>query len=197
MLALMWDDGRGFFFDYDFRNQRRSTYISATGLYPLWAKMLDAKNPEDLQRAKRAAAFACAKLEQPAGLAATAKESVESARRQDGRQWDYPYGWAPHQMLAWQGFKNYGLDTDAGRLAYRWLYTIAQTRTTTAAWSRKNTMSSPARTTCSWNTATSAQNFPTSLGGVRLDGRPSETGIHYLSAARLTDLRALKPPPAK
>ena len=109
MLALMWDDRRGFFFDYDFVNQKRSTYISATGLYPLWAKMLDAKNPEDLKRAKRAAAFACAKLEQPAGLAATAKESVESARRQDGRQWDYPYGWAPHQMLAWQGFKNYGL----------------------------------------------------------------------------------------
>ena len=51
---------------------------------------------------------------------------MESARRHDARQWDYPYGWAPHQMLAWQGLKNYGLDRDAARLAYRWLYTIAK-----------------------------------------------------------------------
>ena len=32
MLALMWDEQRGYFFDYDFVNQKRSTYISATGL---------------------------------------------------------------------------------------------------------------------------------------------------------------------
>ena len=43
MMALMWDDQRGYFFDYDFVNHRRSTYISATGLCPLWAKMLDRK----------------------------------------------------------------------------------------------------------------------------------------------------------
>ncbi len=30
------------------------------------------------------------------------------------------------KMLAWQGFKNYSLEADAGRLAYRWLYTIAK-----------------------------------------------------------------------
>jgi alpha,alpha-trehalase len=59
-------------------------------------------------------------------LAATARESVEAARRHDERQWDYPYGWAPHQMLAWQGLRNYGLDADARRLAYRWLYTITK-----------------------------------------------------------------------
>jgi alpha,alpha-trehalase len=126
MLALMWDDQRGYFFDYDFAKAKRSTYISATGLWPLWANMFDAKNPEELKRAKQAAAFACEKLEQTAGLSATAQESVAAARRSDARQWDYPYGWAPHQMLAWQGLKNYGLDTDASRLAYRWLYCITK-----------------------------------------------------------------------
>jgi alpha,alpha-trehalase len=126
MMALMWDEQLGFFFDYDFVNQQRSAYISATGFWPLWAKMLAANNPEELNRAKRIAAFGCGKLEQPAGLSATARESVEAARRHDARQWDYPYGWAPHQMLAWQGLKNYGLDANATRLAYRWLYTIAK-----------------------------------------------------------------------
>jgi alpha,alpha-trehalase len=126
MLALMWDEERGYFFDYDFAKQRRSTYISATGLWPLWSKLLDTAGPAERERAARTAAFGCAKLEKPAGLAATARESVEAARRHDERQWDYPYGWAPHQMLAWQGLRNYGLDADARRLAYRWLYTITK-----------------------------------------------------------------------
>lgn len=126
MMALMWDDERGYFFDYDFVHRRRSTYISATGLYPMWAKLLDNADPAEHQQAKRMIAYACQHLEEPAGLAATAKESVESARSKDSRQWDYPYGWAPHQMLAWQGLKNYGDDSDAARLAYRWLYTIAK-----------------------------------------------------------------------
>jgi alpha,alpha-trehalase len=41
------------------------------------------------------------------------------------RQWDDPFGWAPHQMLAWQGLRRYGLDEDAERLAYRWLHMLA------------------------------------------------------------------------
>jgi len=126
MVALMWNDEQGYFFDYDFDHQRRSSYISATGLWPLWAKLLDSQKPDELVMVQRAAAFGCAKLEKLSGLAATAGESVDAARRHDKRQWDYPYGWAPHQMLAWQGFKNYGLDTDASRLAYRWLYTITK-----------------------------------------------------------------------
>lgn len=126
MLALMWDEERGYFFDYDFVQQHRSAYISATGLYPLWAKLLDGADPAEHQRAKRIIAYACQHLEEPAGLAATAKESVEAARSNDPRQWDYPYGWAPHQMLGWQALKNYGDDSDAARLAYRWLYTIAK-----------------------------------------------------------------------
>jgi alpha,alpha-trehalase len=126
IMALLWDEQRGYFFDYDVANHRRSTYVSATGLYPLWAKMFDAGNSTELQRAKRAVSFACEHLEQSAGLAATAKASVESARNKDARQWDYPYGWAPHQMLAWQALANYKNNTDAARLAYRWLYTIAK-----------------------------------------------------------------------
>jgi alpha,alpha-trehalase len=47
MMELMWDEQRGYFFDYDFANRRRSTYVSATGLYPLWAKMFDAGDPAE------------------------------------------------------------------------------------------------------------------------------------------------------
>ena len=40
------------------------------------------------------------------------------------RQWDYPYGWSPHQILVWRGLQRYGDERDARRLAYRWLFTI-------------------------------------------------------------------------
>jgi alpha,alpha-trehalase len=53
---------------------------------------------------------------------------TESSRGQisldrPNRQWDFPFGWAPHQIMAWHGFVNYGKMEIARRLAYRWLYT--------------------------------------------------------------------------
>ena len=42
------------------------------------------------------------------------------------RQWDYPFGWAPQQMLAWAGLEQYGYGEDAQRLAYKWLYMVTK-----------------------------------------------------------------------
>jgi alpha,alpha-trehalase len=42
------------------------------------------------------------------------------------RQWEAPNGWAPHQMLAWQGLRRWGLTELANRLTYRWLFTIVK-----------------------------------------------------------------------
>lgn len=198
MIALMWDEKRGYFFDYDFVNHRRSTYVSATGLWPLWAEMLDTNNPVDLERAKRVAAFACEKLEQFGGLSATAKESVESARRRDARQWDYPYGWAPHQMLAWQGFRNYGFDADASRLVYRWLYCIARNaHDYNGVIPEKYDV-----VTGSHDVFVEYGNVGTKFSYIAPEGfgwmnASFEVGMNYLSPAQLADLRALKPPPAK
>jgi alpha,alpha-trehalase len=198
MMAVMWDEQRGYFFDYDFVNHKRSTYISATGLWPLWAKMLDTNNPEEMAHAKKVAAYACEKLEEPAGLSATAKESVESARTQDARQWDYPYGWAPHQMLAWQALKNCGLDTDAGRLAYRWLYCIA-----------RNAHDYNGVIPEKYNVVTGSHevfveygNVGTKFAYIAPEGfgwvnASFEVGMNFLSPAQRADLGALRPPPAK
>ena len=198
MLALMWDEGRGFMFDYDFVNHRRSSYISATGLYALWAKMFDPDKPEDLKRARRAAAFAAEKLEQPAGLAATARESVESSHWKDARQWDYPYGWAPHQMLAWRGLTNYSLDADARRLAYRWLYTIARNAHDYAGMipEKFNVVTGSHDVFVEYgNVGTTFSNHaPEGFGWMNAS---FEVGMHFLSPEQLADLRALKPPPAK
>jgi len=42
------------------------------------------------------------------------------------RQWDYPFAWPPHQILAWIGFERYGYLDDARRIAYRWLYMMTK-----------------------------------------------------------------------
>ena len=198
MMALMWDQLAGFFFDYDFHLQKRSSYIGATGLYPLWAKMLDAKDPGELAYVQRMASYTHAKLEQSSGLSATARESVESARRRDGRQWDYPYGWAPHQMLAWQGFKNYGLDDYAGKLAYRWLYTIT-----------KNAHDYNGTIPEKYNVVTGSHdvfveygNVGTKFAYIATEGfgwmnASFEVGLTYLSPDQLKDLAQLIPPTRK
>jgi alpha,alpha-trehalase len=59
------------------------------------------------------------------GIVGSTEESRGSlTSERPATQWDYPNGWAPHQMLVWQAMRNYGYTAVAERLAYRWLYTI-------------------------------------------------------------------------
>lgn len=119
--ALCWDAERGLFFDYDFVAKARTGYESVTTLYPLWAGLASPEQAEALVR------HALPLFEQPGGLVSTteaARGPVSDARPQ--RQWDYPFGWPPHQILAWHGLLNYGYAHEARRLAYRWLHMITR-----------------------------------------------------------------------
>jgi alpha,alpha-trehalase len=101
-------------------------------------------------------------------------------------------------MLAWQGFRNYGLDADAERLAYRWLYTIA-----------KNARDFNGTIPEKYNVVTGSHEVFVEYGNVGAKfayiapegfgwmNASFQVGTNYLSAARLADLRELKPPPAK
>lgn len=129
MFHYLWDNEAGMFFDYDLVRQQRHTYYSATCLYPLWAIHPD--DPEtwilDREQATRLVAALLSRLEMPGGLAASAKVSRDAAAAGlPERQWDYPNGWPPHQMLAWRALLNYGMRQEADRLIYRWLYTITR-----------------------------------------------------------------------
>jgi alpha,alpha-trehalase len=143
MQRYMWDDQAGLFFDYDLKHARRSSYVAATALYPLWASEPNACGLSLVTPAiaKRLRDHALAALEAPGGLLATSADSLSQVhvpgvlvrasdgnfeRRQLGRQWEAPNGWAPHQMLAWSGLRSAGFAADAERLAYRWLYTIVR-----------------------------------------------------------------------
>ncbi len=125
----LWDRRRGMFFDYDIVKKRRSEYVSATTLYPLWAGYKDDPGTRLLtaKQADRLVANALPLLETAGGITASTEESrgpISESRPL--RQWDYPHGWAPHQILIWRGLANYGFDEIAHRLIYRWLYTITR-----------------------------------------------------------------------
>jgi alpha,alpha-trehalase len=121
IFELLWDNEAGMFFDYDVVNKKRYAFVSPTTFYPLWAKLATDEQAEALVR------NALPLLEMPGGLAGSSKKSRGTiSERRPARQWDYPYGWVPHQMLAWAGLSNYGYAGIAQRLSYRWLYTITK-----------------------------------------------------------------------
>ncbi len=106
----LWDPARRLFFDYDFETGVRSSYQYITTYYPLWAGLA---TPEQAQELARSLGI----FEQPGGLAI----SVNNA----GVQWDYPYGWAPTQIIAIEGLRRYGFNDDANRISYDFLATVA------------------------------------------------------------------------
>jgi alpha,alpha-trehalase len=107
----LWDQKRGLFLDYDFVKQEQSSYQFATTFYPLWSGVASP------QQAKAVAANLRFFLE-PGGLV--------TSRRETKAQWDYPYGWAPLQLIAVEGLRRYGFNEDANRIAYRFLGTVLQ-----------------------------------------------------------------------
>lgn len=116
---LMWDENAGFYFDFNYIKNEKHIYESATTFYPLWAGIATKKQAQKLVK------NALKKLEAPGGILTSTEESrgpISESRPL--RQWDYPYGWAPHQMITWEGLTKYGFKKDVQRLAYKWLYTI-------------------------------------------------------------------------
>ena len=107
----LWDQQTGFFFDYQFETGTRSAYRYLTTFYPLWAELA---TPEQAAAVEKNVTV----FEQPGGLAMSTVKS--------GAQWDYPYGWAPVELLAVEGLRHYGFNTDADRISYKFLSMVLQ-----------------------------------------------------------------------
>lgn len=117
----LWNEKAGMYFDYDTVLQTQSDYESATTFWTMWAGVASPK------QAARLVADAIPKFEEFGGLVSgTEKSRGEVGLDRPNRQWDYPYGWAPQQILAWGGLIRYGYEEDASRLIYRWLYMITK-----------------------------------------------------------------------
>ncbi|KAG0365481.1 neutral trehalase [Gamsiella multidivaricata] len=116
-----WNEERGMFFDYDTRLKAMGTYESVTTFYTMWAGCADR------EKAERMMTSALPLFEVTGGLVSGTESSrgfITLAR--PNRQWDFPFGWAPHQIISWIGFERYGFIEEARRTCYRWLYTITK-----------------------------------------------------------------------
>lgn len=109
ILNYFWDKKRKYFFDYDFRKKRRTECYSLAAVMPLFMKIATPS------QASEVAKYLEEHLLLEGGFVTT---SVRS-----GMQWDYPYGWAPLQFLAYIGLKNYGFDELANRAARAFIMT--------------------------------------------------------------------------
>ncbi|KAL2866616.1 alpha,alpha-trehalase [Aspergillus lucknowensis] len=121
MDTYLWNEEKGMYFDYDTAKQERTTYESATTFWAMWAGLATPRQAAELM------SKALPRFEAFGGLVSGTEESRGAVGLdRPTRQWDYPYGWAPQQMLAWTGFLRYGYQEDAERLSYKWLYMITK-----------------------------------------------------------------------
>lgn len=118
MYALMWNDEKGQFFDYNFKTKKQTSFESASNYIPLWTGI----HKSD---AKIMVTSLMNQLKEEGGIAGTSRNmNGILPKGAIQRQWDYPNGWAPHQMMIWKGLKFQGFKNELQELIYRWLYMI-------------------------------------------------------------------------
>lgn len=109
--TILWKDNC--YYDYNGETEELSTYKGATCLYPLFSEAADPEKAEILVE----------NMDDLVGDGGIFVGTEESSRRKEGemqRQWDHPYGWAPHQVIAWIGLGNYNYFKKAKSLALKW-----------------------------------------------------------------------------
>ena len=121
MNELCWNEDASMYFDYDFVNHKQFPFEAATTFFPLWAGLCDE------HQAKKLVEVALPQFVKTGGVTGSTKASIANAPEEaPQRQWDYPFGWAPHQMLLWEGLINYNYLGKAQEMVYRWLWLITR-----------------------------------------------------------------------
>ena len=109
ILDYCWDEKRGFFVDYNFHRQQKMPYETLAGVFALWSKIATS------EQAKKVAAKLEKDFLKPGGLVTTLIDN--------GQQWDSPNGWAPLQLIAIEGLRNYGYFALADKIKEAWIST--------------------------------------------------------------------------
>jgi alpha,alpha-trehalase len=121
MDELCWNEEFGMYFDYDFVNKKQFRFEAATTFFPLWAGLCNERQAEKL------VTIALPQFVKEGGITGSTKASSDRfSKDAPQRQWDYPFGWAPHQMLLWEGLLKYKFFNKAQEMVYRWLWLITK-----------------------------------------------------------------------
>ena len=121
MSKFLWNEQESCFFDYNFKAQKQNIFLSATSFFTLWARSATQ------EQADKMIARWLPKLVYLGGIAGCSEEAISTiSADQMQRQWDFPNGWPPHQIIIWQGLIHYGYNEKAQELIYRWLWMITK-----------------------------------------------------------------------
>ena len=120
--TLCWNQEKSMYFDYDFVNIKQFQFEAATTFFPLWAGLCSN------EQAKSLVEIALPQFIKTGGITGSTPASVAAFAQKNApqRQWDYPFGWAPHQMLLWEGLIKYNYLAKAQEMVYRWLWLITK-----------------------------------------------------------------------
>ncbi len=105
-----WNKQKGFFMDFNFREQAQTDVFSLAGAFPLFLHIANKKQALEVAT-KIKVSFLKA-----GGVSATFNHT--------GQQWDAPNGWAPLQWICIKGLRNYGQYELADTIKNRWLQLI-------------------------------------------------------------------------
>lgn len=114
--AVLWDDQRGMWLDYDRELKKRREYFYAASVVPLWASVHlgnETREKDVLRTLKRLKV-----LDYPGGFPTSLSPS--------GQQWDFPNAWPPLQHMLIAGFaqsSNEDLKQEALKFAQNWMTT--------------------------------------------------------------------------
>jgi alpha,alpha-trehalase len=110
MNKLMWNNKKGFYFDFDYKHKKQSTFYSVAGFYPLWSRMATHAQAKKMVEN-------LSKFEYEFGLANTQAEHLSV----EYKQHDYPNGWPQQHWIVIRGLMNYGFIHHARRLTKKYL----------------------------------------------------------------------------
>ena len=126
--TYFWDEGQGFFMDYDLANGRmiQGTPRCLSGYVPMWAGVVS-----DKQAARLVENLDLFETEH--GLA-----SCEPGWY-DNTQHNYPVGWAYSHWYVMHGLRQYGYHEEATRIAHKWAGLVADRLGTSGSmWEKYN-----------------------------------------------------------
>lgn len=100
VTEYLWNPEKSLFYDYNCVLKEQSVYESVTCLWALWSGIASET------QAKFMVPRALQLFEVEGGLVSGTENSRGTiSLERPNRQWDYPFGWAPHQILAWEGLQ--------------------------------------------------------------------------------------------
>ncbi|WP_053213849.1 alpha,alpha-trehalase TreA [Pseudomonas sp. Q12-87] len=103
----LWNADKGYYVDYDWRQNQPRQGLTAAALFPLYTGLASAEHAQRTADAVREG------LLRPGGIATT--------QVNNGQQWDEPNGWAPLQWVAVEGLDRYGQTALAQEIGSRFL----------------------------------------------------------------------------